>query len=77
MLGAGVPEAEVLAEKGHHKVLEAIGDRTCVGSLVDLKAVLQTVLIEWFVEFDGISLRPSLSPRSMEMPLYRRRLPMY
>ena len=60
MLGASVLEAEVFAEKGHHVVLEAISDRTCMSSLVDLEAVLQSVLIECVVELDGIDLETVL-----------------
>jgi hypothetical protein len=33
-------EAEVLAEKRHDMILNAIGDRTRMGSLVNLEAIL-------------------------------------
>jgi hypothetical protein len=53
-------EAEVLAEKWHDMILKAIGDRTCMGSFVNLEAVLQTILIEYLVELGGINLETIL-----------------
>jgi hypothetical protein len=60
MVAASRFEAKVLAKKRHYVVLKTIGDRTCMGSLVDLEAVLQTVLIEYFVELGGVNVETVL-----------------
>lgn len=53
-------EAEILAEKWHYMILKTIGNCTRMSSLVDLEAVLQTVLIECFMELGGIDLETVL-----------------
>ena len=60
MVAASCLEAKVLAEERQDMILKAIGDRTRMGSLVDLEAVLQTILIEYFVEFGGVDLETVL-----------------
>src|ERR1017187_4625781 len=47
-------EAQVLAEEWHHVVLEAIGDGAGVRAVIELKSVRDAVLVEHFVQLDGI-----------------------